>query len=151
MTIDIRQAIAAEAGAVTDCVCQAFIRYSAEIGKHPQPMLDDYNALIAEGRVYVALKDNRLVGVLVISTDAEGFCIETLAAHPQLQGQGVGKALIAYAENLARLRKAASLYLSTHVVMWQSQDIYRHLGFVEFDRRVVNGYHRIFMRKSVAM
>ena len=150
MPMEIREATQTDAGPVAACVCHAFIHYIADIGKQPQPMLDDYQALIAAGQVFVAVHEGAIAGVLVIGEDADGFCIETLATHPQQQGNGIGKALIAYAEAVARKNNASSIYLSTNSIMHQSQHIYRHLGFVEFDRRVVNGYNRIFMRKLFA-
>jgi hypothetical protein len=33
--------------------------------------------------------------------------------------------------------------------MHESQLVYAHLGYVEFDRRIVNGYDRIFVRKQL--
>ena len=146
MPITIRAATHTDAGLVTACVCHAFIGYVAAIGK---PMLDDYQALIDEGLVFAALVEDTLVGVLVISEEADRLCIETLATHPHAQGQGIGKALIAYAETIARANKAASVWLSTNSLMHQAQQIYQHLGFTAYDQRSVNGYNRVFYRKNL--
>ena len=149
MPIIIRAATHTDAGLVTACVCHAFIGYVAAIGKQPQPMLDDYQTLIDEGLVFAAFVEERLVGVLVISEEADSLCIETLATHPHAQGQGIGKALIAYAETIARSNKAASVWLSTNSLMHHAQQIYQHLGFTAYDQRSVNGYNRIFYRKNL--
>ena len=123
MPITIREATPEDAGPVTACVCHAFIDYITAIGKQPQPMLDDYQALIAARKVFVASEQDIIAGVLVITEDNEGFCIETLATHPTMQGHGIGKTLIAYAENVARTKQATSVYLSTNSIMTQSQHI----------------------------
>ena len=149
MSITIRAATQTETGSVTACVCHAFIDYIPAIDKQPQPMLDDYQRLIEEGRVFAAFVEESLVGVLVLSEEADSLCIETLATHPRAQGQGIGKALISFAESVARSNKAASVWLSTNSLMHHAQQIYHHLGFVVYDRRIVNGYDRIFFRKNL--
>ncbi len=149
MQIDIRHAVPGDAAEVTACVCHAFIDYIPIIGKQPQPMLDDYLRLINQSMVYVAASDAKIVGVLVVGKTEEGFCIETLATHPALQGCGIGKKLIGWAEILAKQQQFKSIYLSTNSLMHKSQEIYKYLGFVEYDKCVVNGYDRIMMRKKI--
>lgn len=149
MTITIRLAATTDTPEVTDCVCQAFIHYIPRIGKQPGPMLDDYHALIEGKLVYVACQQSEIVGVLVLLETDEGFCIETIAVRPAAQGFGIGSALLAYAEKLAKQSGYVSIYLSTHRLMTESQSVYAHLGYVEFDQRIVNGYDRIFVRKPL--
>jgi len=149
MTIEIRRACAQDVAAVTDCVCQAFIHYIARIGKQPGPMLDDYQMLVGQGVVWVATQHNDILGVLVLSETDEGFCIETIAVRPNAQGLGIGRQLIVHAETQARQSGHSSIYLSTHRLMYESQAVYAHVGFVEFDRRMVKGFDRIFVRKQL--
>ena len=42
-----------------------------------------------------------------------------------------------------------SIYLSTNCLMYESQLIYAHVGYIEYDRRNVSGYDRIFLRKQL--
>lgn len=149
MPVKIRRAVAQDTSAVTDCVCQAFIHYIPRIGKQPGPMLDNYQLLIDQSVVYAAYASTGIVGVLVLTETDEGFCLETIATHPRIQGQGIGGRLLSFAEDQARQAGHTSIYLSTHKLMHESQAIYRHLGYVEFDRRIVNGYDRIFVRKQL--
>jgi GNAT superfamily N-acetyltransferase len=149
VTIQIRPAIASDVASVTDCVCQAFIHYIPRIGKQPGPMLDDYHSLVTRKAVYVACKEQEIVGVVVLLETDEGFCIETIAVHPIAQGLGIGGKLLAYAERMAQQSGYTSIYLSTHRLMHESQVVYAHLGYVEFDQRIVNGYDRIFVRKPI--
>lgn len=149
MTIETRRAFAKDVAAVTDCVCQAFIHYIPRIGKQPGPMLDDYQVLVGQGAVWVAVQQADISGVLVLSETDEGFCIETIAVHPRVQGFGVGGKLLTHAEIMAKQSGHSSIYLSTHRLMHESQAVYAHLGYVEFDRRTVKGYDRIFVRKQL--
>ncbi len=149
MSIVIRLAVAEDVGAVTHCVCQAFLHYNPRIGKQPGPMLDDYQALVEQGVVTVACQKGEIVGVLVLLETDEGFCIETIAVRPNMQGAGLGARLLSCAETTAKQSGYASIYLSTHRLMVESQTVYAHLGYVEFDQRIVNGYDRIFVRKQL--
>ena len=149
MPIDLRLAVAEDAAAIAYCVCQAFVHYIPRIGKQPAPMLDDYRALVETGVVTVACQNATIVGVLVLSETDEGFCIETIAVLPGAQRAGVGTSLLSFAENAAKQSGYTSIYLSTHRLMVESQAVYAHLGYVEFDRRIVNGFDRIFVRKQL--
>jgi GNAT superfamily N-acetyltransferase len=149
MPTDIRIAVNDDIAAVTYCVCQAFIHYIPRIGKQPGPMLDDYQALVRQGVVYVACQRGDVVGVLVLLATGEGFCIETIAVRPNTQGIGIGSRLLAYAETIAKQSGYSSIYLSTHRLMHESQRVYAHMGYVEFARRIVHGYDRIFVRKQL--
>jgi len=150
MHTEIRLATTDDIGTVTDCVCQAFIHYICRIGKQPGPMLDDYQDLIERQLVHVACDEKKIIGVLVLLETSEGFCIETIAVHPSAQRLGIGGQLLSYAETRARRAGYESIYLSTHRLMHESQSVYAHLGYVEFDRRVVHGYDRIFVRKPLS-
>ena len=149
MSIELRLAVAEDVAAVTDCVCRAFSHYIPRIGKQPGPMLDDYRALVEQGVVTVACQQGEIVGVLVLLETDEGFCIETIAVIPDAQGGGLGARLMSFAEIVAKQSGYASIYLSTHRLMVESQAVYAHLGYVEFDQRIVNGYDRIFVRKQL--
>ncbi len=149
MSIEIRHAVIRDLAAVADCVSQAFIHYIPRIGRTPGPMLDDYQLLVKKSVVYVACQQAEILGVMVLLETDEGFCIETIAVRPNVQGLGVGGTLLSYAETMAKQLGYASIYLSTHRLMHESQSVYAHVGYVEFDRRIVNGYDRIFVRKQL--
>lgn len=149
MNFIIRQAIDEDVGHVTLCVCQAFMHYILLIGKQPQPMLDNYKALIDTQKVVVATLEEKIAGVLVLDINEEGFCIETLAVYPVAQGAGIGRKLINFAENVAKNSGFKSIYLSTNRLMTKSQQIYSHLGYEVYDERVINGYDRLYLRKQL--
>jgi GNAT superfamily N-acetyltransferase len=119
------------------------------MGRPPAPMLLDFLAVIAAGQAWVAELDLRVVGVLVQYETEHGFYIDTVAVLPTLQGRGVGRALLEFAEDEALRRGYHSLYLCTNVKMTENQVLYPKIGYVEYERKHDHGYDRIFYRKEL--
>jgi len=146
---NLRPATVADAPAVTACVCEAYLHYIERIGKQPRPMLDDYREVIASSQVHVAERDGRIVGTIVLKVTEEGFFIDNVAVRPSVKGAGVGRLLLELAEREARRHGYDSIYLSTHERMVENRALYARIGYVEFDRRVVETYARVMMRKAL--
>lgn len=146
----VRQASEMDAGAVKACVVAAFDIYTERIGKPPAPMRLDFAAEIRAGHVWLAELGEQVVGVLVQYETTQGFYIDTVAVDPHLQGTGVGKALLQFAEQEALRRGFDSIYLCTNVKMTENQVFYPRIGYVEYDGKFDGGYDRIFYRKQLA-
>jgi len=146
----VRPARRSDAKAAADCVNAAFSPYLERIGKPPAPMLLDFPEIIAEGKVWVAEMAGRVVGVLVQYETEAGFYIDTVAALPELQGTGIGRALLLFAESEAVRRGYHSLYLCTNLKMTENQVFYPKIGYVEYERKRDEDYDRIFYRKQLA-
>jgi len=110
-------------------------------------MLQDYAAVIATEHVFVAETGAQLAGVLVLSETADGFLIDNVAVFPVQKGQGVGRALLVYAEQEAKRRGYGSIYLFTNEKMLENIALYTKIGYVEYERRQETGFCRVFMRK----
>lgn len=143
----IRKAVPADAPVVKACVAAAFEPYIARIGKPPAPMLLDLPAEIEAGHVWLAELNGNTIGVLIQYETDEGFYIDTVAVVPHQQGRGVGRQLLDFAEQEALRRGYDSLYLCTNVKMTENQVFYPRLGYIEVERKRVEGYDRIYYRK----
>ena len=75
--------------------------------------------------------------------------LDNVAVHPDRQGQGLGRQLMAFAENEAAKQEYSSLELYTHESMTENIGRYESLGYVETDRRTESGYRRVYMRKDL--
>src|SRR5262245_10006520 len=117
----IRPAAPADAEAVKACIAAAFEVYIPRIGQPPAPMRLDVPAAIAQGQVWVAEAAGAIVGALVQYGQVLGYYIDTVAVHPRLQGTGVGRALLQFAEAEARRRGFDSIYLCTNAKMTENQ------------------------------
>jgi ribosomal protein S18 acetylase RimI-like enzyme len=145
----IRRAADRDASAVSAVVDAAYSMYVPRIGRPPAPMTVDYARLIAEGEVWVADDNGRVVGVLVIRPAGDALELENVAVDPARQGLGYGRALIAFAEQHALELGLGAVELYTNEAMVENLRLYARLGFVETGRGVEAGYRRVYFRKSL--
>ena len=145
----LRPARLLDAPGVTACACSAYLHYIERIGKQPGPMLEDYAEVIRQFQVLVAADGDKISGAMVLKVTDEGFYLDNVAVRPTAQGTGVGRLLLEAAEAEALRRDYKSIYLATHELMTENRALYSRVGYVEYDQRVVNGYPRVFFRKSL--
>lgn len=146
----LRKATPEDAGAISLLVRAAYEHYIERMGRPPRPMLEDYERVIREHDVVLAEIGGALAGVLVLGETDEGFKILNVAVHPVRQKSGVGRALLEFAEAEARRLGYDSIHLSTNEKMTENQALYARIGYSEYDRRVEDGYSRVFMRKPLS-
>ncbi len=137
--------------AVEAIVIAAYSIYVERIGKAPGPMLDDYAGLIAAGAVSVLEDpDGAVAAIIVLLPKPDHLLLDNIAVHPDRQGRGLGRRLIAFAESEARRLGYAELRLYTHETMIENIALYTRLGFRETGRGQEAGYDRVFMTKPIA-
>jgi GNAT superfamily N-acetyltransferase len=142
----IRLADAADHAAIVALVHEAYAVYVPRIGRPPAPMLEDYGALIAEGRVHV-LEDETSIAVLI--PEAHAMLLDNVAVKVAAQGRGYGHALIAFAEATARAADYATIRLITNERMTENLAHYPSLGYVETHRNEEDGLRRVHFAKQL--
>src|SRR6185295_16794501 len=140
----LRPARQSDAPGVAACVCEAYVHYIERIGRQPEPMLADYEQVIANAIVHVAVEADRVVGAIVMQDAAEGFCVDNVAVRPRVKGTGIERRLLQLAEAEARRGGHGAIHLATHELMTENRALYARAGYVEYAHRVVNGYPRVF-------
>jgi ribosomal protein S18 acetylase RimI-like enzyme len=145
----IQPALPGNAAAVANCVRAAYAGYVERIGREPAPMAADNADLIARGEVWVVYEADQLVGVLVMRLEPPALFVENVAVLPERQGRGLGRALMAFAEQHARAAGLAEVTLYTNQKMVENLRFYAALGYVETGRRSEDGFARVFLRKAL--
>ena len=145
----IRAAQPQDAPAVSELVQRAYGGYVELIGVRPAPMDEDYTAAIARATVLVAVHDATLAGVVVLRTEADHVLIENVAVDPAHQHAGIGRALLARAEDVAREHGLSELRLYTTAAMHRNLALYPRLGYEETGRRRQSRFDRVFFAKRL--
>ncbi|MEM1277359.1 MAG: GNAT family N-acetyltransferase [Pseudomonadota bacterium] len=149
MTWKIRAALPEDTATVRAIAEEAYQPYVAAIGRKPAPMVADFAAQIADGRVWV-IERRRLEGFIVFYPLGNLMFLENVATHPEARGHGLGRALIEHCEAMARAQGLALVELYANAKMTANQNFYRRLGYEMFDRRNEDGFDRIYFRKTLS-
>lgn len=147
---NVRLATPLDILAIQRIVRDAYSPYIARIGREPGPMSDDYTALIEAQRVQVLERDGAIDGLLVLIPEAEALLLDNVAVAPHAQGLGLGRALMAIAEQTALDLGYCAIRLYTNEAMVENLAIYQRLGYVETHRGEENGLKRVYMYKVLA-
>jgi ribosomal protein S18 acetylase RimI-like enzyme len=145
----IRVATAADIPAITDIVDRAYRHYISRIGKPPGPMLDDYAARVSEGAVWVLEEGDVIAAFIVLLPAPNYLLLDNIAVSPTRQGLGLGRRLLAFAEDEALRRGYREIRLYTHETMVENQRLYASIGYEEMGRGGEAGYDRVFMCKRL--
>ncbi len=147
----IRPAIIDDCPAIVACVRQAYAKYIVRIGAKPAPMLSHYPELIARGVIHVLedLESGELRGLIVLWPADDAMFVDNVAVDPRYQNRGFGRQLMAFAEKYALSAGLTRVRLYTNETMTEDLAFYRRLGFEETERRMEEGYKRVFLRKTL--
>ena len=146
----IRTATAADVGAIEEIVERAYGGYVERIGMRPGPMDADHGGQVRRGIVSVAEDDGAVAGLIVLVEMPDHILVENVAVDPERQGEGVGRGLLAFAEQRARAAGLGEVRLYTHVKMTENRALYARLGYREVERRSERGFARVFLHKNLA-
>ena len=113
--------------AVQEIVGAAYSRYEARIGRKPGPMLDDYRALIDQGRVHVVECSGMVQGIVVLIPQHDAMLLDNVAVAPAAQGSGLGRAMLEFAEHAARAAGYRSIRLYTNEAMTENIALYSRI------------------------
>ncbi len=140
----------------------AYAPYMPRIGREPAPMVADFAASIAAGQLWVAgapapefvapefvVPEFVVAGFVVAYPRGDHWHLENVAVEPSAQGSGLGGALIAGVEAMARAAGARAVELYTNAKMTENLTLYPRLGYAETGRRVEDGFDRVFYRKEL--
>ncbi len=145
----IRPARVGEAAAIRDLVRRAYAMYVPRMGREPGPMLDDYEKRVANRSAFVVEVAGRIGGIVVLLPESDHLLLDNVAVDTDVQGRGIGRLLIAFAEAEAVRRGYREIRLYTHETMVENVRMYAEMGYEETGRGRQAGYDRVFMRKRL--
>jgi GNAT superfamily N-acetyltransferase len=107
----------------------AYAKNRPLLGVEPIPLLADYARILRTMEIWVFERDGRLLGALILKPRPDDLLIWSVAVHPSAQGRGIGRALLAAADERARQigRTVVRLYTGTplaHLVTWYGRHGY---------------------------
>ncbi|MBX4940281.1 GNAT family N-acetyltransferase [Rhizobium binae] len=102
---------------------------------------------------HVVIEDEKLIGCLFLRPEADCLYVGKLAVLPEAQGKGLGKRLLATAEQTAAALGLAALRLETRIELTENHAVFAAWGFSRTAEKAHPGFARttfIEMRKMLA-
>lgn len=147
----IRRAQVQDAPDLFLCTVLAFRDYILQIDRTPGPMLEDYYEAIKHHPTFVAETEDGIHGFILLKDGEEGIMwIDVLATNPKQAGQGIGRALLNYAQEYMMSLDKTECRLYTHVAYGRTLSIYQRQGFSIYDRVQEYGYDRYYLKKLLS-
>jgi GNAT superfamily N-acetyltransferase/SAM-dependent methyltransferase len=129
----IRMAVPDEAFAIASLLAQSFAEYessyTAEAFAATISTPDRIRDRINEGPVWVALRNDAVVGTLSAVARGEALYLRGMAVDPAARGDGIGRQLLERAEEYAIRNGFERLFLSTTPFLKSAIELYERYGF----------------------
>ena len=109
----------------------------------------EFCLLSTDAELVLLHQSAQLVGTVMVGHDGHRGWVYYLAVDPDFQGQGVGYRLIEHVEHSARQQGLDRVELYTNAKMIENLALYPRLGYRQFDRRIEDGFDRVYFSKSV--
>lgn len=126
--MQIRLATRDDADRLTAVIAAAYALYRETIADLP-PVEEGIAEDIRDNLVLVAEDDTGILAGLVLVLKPDFALLANVAVAPHASGRGLGKALIARAEDECRRRGLRELRLTTHAAMPRNVELYERLGW----------------------
>ena len=131
--VSLRAATPLDAGAIAAVLHAAFVEfepvYTPAAFAATTPSSDTLRARWAEGPVWVAEVDARIVGTVAAVRHGDALYVRSMAVLPSAHGRGIGHVLLRCAEAHAREEHCARMYLATTPFLSRAIALYERYGF----------------------
>lgn len=127
--VELRQATPADAAAIRELTRAAYAKWIPLIGREPKPMGADYEAAVRDHRFDLLYVDEVLAALIETVDEADQLLIENLAVAPDFQGRGLGRRLMARAEQVAADLGCGRIRLYTNLRFEANVRLYMRLGY----------------------
>ena len=101
---------------------------------------DEVVSRIEEGPLWVAIREELIVGTVSVVPKGESLYIRGMAVLPTARGQRIGQLLFTHIERFAASKRIRRLFLSTTPFLDRAIRLYESFGF----RRIDEGPHDLF-------
>lgn len=128
-----RQAVISDLPSIKRVIQAAYKVYLDRMDRPPAPVLRDYRDEAEAGAIWVVGDPIRALIVLV--ADGDSMLVDNVAVEPSAQGNGLGRLLMAFAEEQAVSLGLSRITLYTNEVMTENLAFYARLGYREMARR----------------
>lgn len=147
--IFLRAATDADVGSIRALTREAYGKWVPLIGREPLPMTADYAEAVRKHRIDLLEADGELVALIEMVAGGDHLLIENIAVSPRHQGRGIGRRLLAHAEQVAASLGVNDIRLYTNKRFVANVELYLRHGYaVDREEPLKDGF-LVHMSKHV--
>jgi ribosomal protein S18 acetylase RimI-like enzyme len=140
--LSIRLAESDDAARIASALSAAFAEYESwytpEAYAATVPDGEQIECRLSEGPVWVALRDEKVVGTVSVVDKGDAIYIRSMAVVPSARGQRIGESLLGQVESFAAERGYERMILSTTPFLHRAIRLYENFGFRRNDAEPKN-------------
>ncbi|WP_411906110.1 GNAT family N-acetyltransferase [Rhizobium mayense] len=125
----LRAATDADVDAIRALTREAYGKWVPLIGREPLPMTADYAEAVRKHCIDLLEANGELLALIEMVPREDHLLIENVAVSPRHQGQGIGKKLLAYAEQVAAELGVSDMRLYTNKRFVENVQLYLRYGY----------------------
>jgi GNAT superfamily N-acetyltransferase len=153
VALKLRQAEAKDVSAIRELTREAYAKWVPVIGREPKPMTADYAEAVRSHRIDLLHLDGKLAALIETIPGADDLLVENIAVAPAFQGRGLGRRLMAHAEQVAASLGHDKIKLYTNKHFAENVQLYSKLGYridreEEFIGGIVVHMSKLILSKS---
>jgi len=126
---ELRRGAAEDAPAIRELTRTAYAKWVPVIGREPKPMAADYAEAVRKHRFDLLYVEGELAALIETIPEADHLLVENVAVAPAFQGRGLGRKLMAHAEELAASLGFGEIRLYTNKLFAENVQLYGKLGY----------------------
>ena len=149
ISTSFRKARPEDAPAIHALVCAAYAKWVPIIGREPKPMSVDYGQALREHDFALLCIAGEIAGLIETMTRDDHLWIENVAVSPARQGMGLGRRLLAHAEETAERSGLTKISLLTNADFKTNVTLYEKIGYVTTVREPFMGGTILYMSKTL--
>ncbi|MBD0331886.1 MAG: GNAT family N-acetyltransferase [Chitinophagaceae bacterium] len=131
----IRMATPADAHAISKVLFESFLQfknlYTEKAFEATTISPDEVKKRMSEGPIWIATKDDEIVGTVAIATKEQGLYIRGMAVLPKARGLKIGRKLLEQIMKYAEETHVKRLFLYTTPYLPAAIHLYESFGFTQ--------------------
>jgi GNAT superfamily N-acetyltransferase len=127
--VSLQLAAGEDVDAIRSLSREAYAKWVPIIGREPRPMTADYSEAVKKHRIDLLYLEGELAAIIEMIPNEDHLLIENVAVLPARQGRGLGRKLMAHAEQVATSFGYSEIKLYTNKLFAENVQLYQKLGY----------------------
>lgn len=148
-TMSLDRARLSDAALVRALTRAAYAKWVPLLGREPSPMVADHESAVRDHHIDILSLNGQQVALIEMIAAPDHLLIENIAVLPAFQGRGLGRRLLAHAEQVTMTKGLAEIRLYTNKLFAKNIALYQKTGYAIDREAPFRGGVTVYMSKRI--